>query len=76
MKCFFCAGEAPETLTTHVEKVDECVLVIKSVPCNKCEKCGEVYYNGNVSQVLQRIVGRFKESLSEISVVSYSDTVA
>ena len=36
MTCFFCRGNAEQTTTEYIEKIDNFVVVIKNVPCEKC----------------------------------------
>ena len=42
MTCFFCKGEMKPDTTIHTVQLKNCVVVIKNVPCMKCEQCGEV----------------------------------
>ena len=42
MTCFFCKGEMKPGTTIHTVQLKNCVVVIKNVPCMKCEQCGEV----------------------------------
>ena len=42
MTCFFCKGEMKPSTTIHTVQLENCVVVIKNVPCMKCEQCGEV----------------------------------
>ena len=45
MTCFFCRGNAEQTTTEYIEKIDNFVVVIKNVPCEKCTQCGEEYFS-------------------------------
>ncbi|MCL2698651.1 MAG: YgiT-type zinc finger protein [Oscillospiraceae bacterium] len=61
-----------DDFTTHFEQLENCIIIIKNVPCFKCTQCGEVAYSGVVVQRLEQIITDFEESLTEIAVVSYS----
>ena len=40
--CFYCKGDMKPSTTTHVVDYDGCVIVIKNVPCEECQQCGEI----------------------------------
>lgn len=60
------------SFTTHVVNDNGCVIVIKNVPCEECEQCGEVEYSDEVMKHLDDIVSHVKKFMQEISVVDYS----
>ena len=74
--CFFCKGEMKEDLTTHVVELDEMVIVVKKVPCKKCEQCGQVTFGLEVAKRLEQIVDGLENSLTEVAIVKYSDKIA
>ena len=49
MKCFKCKGEMREGVTTFVSDVDDFCIVIRHVPCMKCDVCHEVAFSGDVA---------------------------
>jgi acetylglutamate kinase len=49
-----------------------CVIVIKNVPCEECEQCGEKYYSDEVARRIEKIVNAAKNLMQEISVIDYS----
>jgi len=54
MKCFLCKGDMDENITTHVTDLGSCIIIVKNVPCLKCEQCGEVSYTGTVASKATR----------------------
>lgn len=72
MTCFYCKGSMVEGTTIHTVELENCIVVIKNVPCLKCEQCGEVVINGEVAQRIEEIVSGFEKALTEIAVVNYS----
>ena len=77
MKCFYCKNNLSDGLTTHVSDFGKSVIVIRNVPCFKCEFCGGVAYAGSVVKQLEKILGSMQNSLTEVAIVNYSDkTVA
>jgi YgiT-type zinc finger domain-containing protein len=64
--------EVVESVTTHVVNYKGCVIVIKNVPCEECEQCGEKFYPNEVARHLEKIVNVAKNLMQEISVIDYS----
>ena len=48
------------------------VIIIKNVPCEQCEQCGEIFYTDEVAEHLEEMVHNAKKLLQEISVIDYS----
>jgi YgiT-type zinc finger domain-containing protein len=65
-----------QTTTTHVVTLDDCVIVIKNVPCEECVQCGEKYYSDEVMEQLDVIVSKAKDLASEVFVTNYNNRVA
>lgn len=76
MDCFFCKGHMKPDFTTHFTELKNCMVIIKHVPCIKCEQCGEVVYNGDVLAQLDKIIDALEANLTEIAVVNYPGRVA
>ena len=62
MKCILCKGNITDGLTTDVTDLESCVIVIRNVPCHKCAQCGEISFTIDVSERLEKIVDKLKES--------------
>ena len=76
MKCFFCKDDMQQGKTTHVVELPGSVVVVRNVPCLKCEQCGEVFLPGNVVKALESIVNTLQNAMTEVAVVNYPDKVA
>ena len=76
MKCFFCKGQMVDSHTTDVTDLESSVIIIRSVPCQKCSQCGEVSFSLDVAERLEQIVDTLRESVTEIAVIRYSSTAA
>lgn len=76
MKCFFCKGKMSDAFTTDVTDLNTCVIVIRRVPCHKCEQCGEVSFALDVGERLEQIVDNIKESVNEVAILQYTATAA
>ncbi|MCM1025910.1 MAG: type II toxin-antitoxin system MqsA family antitoxin [Roseburia sp.] len=71
--CMYCKCETTmPALTTHVVNYKNCIIIIKNVPCEECEQCGEKYYSNGVAKQLEALVNMAKQLMQEISVIDYS----
>ncbi len=61
-----------QSTTTHVVNYKNSIIVIKNVPCEECEQCGEKYYTDKVAEQLEKMVNLAKGMMQEIAVLDYS----
>ena len=62
--CMLCKCDTvKQSTTTHVVNYKGSVIVIKNVPCEECEQCGEIFYADEVAERLEKIVDSEKELL-------------
>ena len=76
MNCFMCKGKLEEKNTTFMVELDNCIIIIKNVPSLVCEQCGEVLYSNEVSKQLETLVNAVRNSITEITIINYSEKVA
>ena len=76
MNCFMCKGKLEEKNTTFMVELDNCIIIIKNVPSLVCEQCGEVLYSNEVSKQLEKLVNAVRYSITEITIINYSEKVA
>ncbi|MDR0948648.1 MAG: type II toxin-antitoxin system MqsA family antitoxin [Lachnospiraceae bacterium] len=75
--CLYCREEAMlHSTTTHVVTLDNCIIVIKNVPCDECVQCGEKYYSDEVMEQLETIISKAKNLASDVFVTNYNSIVA
>lgn len=76
--CAFCGGKLKPDIIDYVEKIDNYIIVIKNVPCEKCTQCGEEYFPGTVAKHLESILNSIQMISSEITVtvIDYTTKVA
>jgi len=72
MSCFYCKGTLKDSITTHVVKLSNCVIIIKNVPCTECVQCGEAFYDNDVALHIEKITKDMKTGITEIAVVNYT----
>lgn len=73
MACFICKGSLVNSTTTYMAECDNCYIIIKNVPCQKCTQCGEEYLNGVTVQKIESIVSRIKDLLTEVAIIDYNN---
>lgn len=71
MKCMKCGNDAYKSTTTEAIELDFGVLVIRNIPCYKCEECDEIYYTGDVAEKIEKITKMVKQLMQEITVIDY-----
>ena len=78
MDCTFCKGKLEVSTTEYVEKIDNFIIVIENIPCEKCTQCGESYFSTNVIDRLEKIlnsVQRISSALT-VTVIDYESKIA
>ena len=76
MKCFFCKGNMTNARTTDVTDLGSSIIIIRGIPCHKCDQCGEVSFSLDVAERLEQIVDTLKNTQPEIAIVQYSTEAA
>ncbi len=71
MKCMRCGNDAYESTTTEAIELGFGVLVIRNIPCYKCENCDEIFYTGDVVERLEALTEAVKKLAQEITVIDY-----
>lgn len=73
---FYCKENLFDSITTHVVNYNNCLIIIKNVPCEECEQCGEKYFSDVTMETLETIVNAAKKLASEISVIDFYHAAA
>ncbi|MEH2378106.1 MAG: type II toxin-antitoxin system MqsA family antitoxin [Nostoc sp.] len=73
MKCVICKhGETKPGLVTVTLERDECIIVLKKVPAEICDNCGEYYLSDAVTeQVLQKAESAINNG-AELEIIRYA----
>jgi len=78
MPCVMCKGQGllESKLTSYIADLGTCVVVVRGVPSKVCRQCGEAYYSDNVLICLTSIIDAYRNTLTEVAIVTYRDNVA
>ena len=65
--CMFCRCDTvKESTTIYVVNYNGSVIVIKNVPCEECEQCGEKFYTDAVAERLEKMVDAAKKLMQDL----------
>lgn len=67
--CF--SDDKLNTKTTFTVEYNDCIIIVKNVPCLECPICGEITFTDDVSAKLEMLVESAKKIMQEISVIDY-----
>ena len=73
MKCMRCGKTAFKSMTSEAIELGFGLLVIRNIPCYKCEECDEIFFTGDVVQKIEEIVDEAKQLMQETRVVYFDD---
>ena len=76
MTCFKCKGEIENKKTTYMIELNQCIIIIKNVPSLVCKQCGEASYTDKVANQIEKLIDSVKNTITEITVINYTDKVA
>ena len=68
-----CGKPAYKSMTSEAIELGFGLLVIRNIPCYKCEECDEIFYTGDVVQKIEEIVDEAKQLMQETRVVYFDD---
>lgn len=74
--CFMCKGSMEKKNTTFMVELNNTIIIIKNVPSLVCKQCGEVVYEDDVAKQLEVLVNAVKNTITEITVINYTEKVA
>lgn len=61
-----------DDFSNYMVDLDGRFIIVRNMPCHKCNQCGEVSYRGEVVARLEEIVAKLKEALAEVAIVEYA----
>ena len=78
MRCHFCRGNLEKSTTEFMDKMDNFIVVIENIPCEKCTQCGEAYFTDEVAEKIEQILDSIKmiSSSLTVTVIDYTNTAA
>ena len=71
MKCMKCGRPAYESTTTEAIELGFCLLIIRNIPCYKCDECDEIFYTGDVAVKIEQITESVKSLMQDVVIIDY-----
>ena len=73
MKCVICKhGQTSNGATTVILERDRTMVVIRAVPAQVCDNCGEYYLSEEVTERVQKLAEQAVRHGAEIEVLPYA----
>ena len=73
MKCVICKlGQTQPGFTTVTVEQNRTTVIIKKVPADVCENCGEYYLNEEATQKIQQLTDKAVQAGVEIEILNYA----
>ena len=73
MKCVFCKhGKTQPGMTTITLERDNCVVVLKGVPVDICENCGEYYLSGTTTESVLKYAEVVADRGTEVEILRFA----
>lgn len=76
MNCALCKGNLTRGEVNHIIDLGGDIIIIKKVPANICNQCGEYYVDTQIAVKLKRIVNELRKNKAEVLIVNYNEMVA
>ena len=73
MKCMRCGQETYKSTTAEAIEMNFGLLVIRNIPCYKCEECDEIFYTGDVALKIEEITTTAKQLANEVTIIDYKN---
>lgn len=76
MNCVLCKGNLTRGKVNHIIDLGNGIIIIKDVPANICNQCGEYYVDTETAIKLEQIVDELKRNRAEVLIINYNEMVA
>ena len=67
-----CGKDAFRSTTSEAIEMEFGLLIIRNIPCYKCEECDEIFYTGDVAQKIERIIEMVNQVMQKVTIIDYS----
>lgn len=71
MKCMKCGKDLYRSTTTEAIELSGGVLVIRNIPCYKCEECDEIIFTGDVLAEIEKLTENAEQMMQEVAIINY-----
>ncbi len=75
MKCALCKGSLTRGKVNHIIDLGD-GIIIKQVPANICQQCGEYFVDTKTAIKLEKIVEELRRNKAEVLIINFNEMVA
>ena len=72
MLCILCKGDMKNGKVNFPVDAEENFILIKGVPAQICEQCGEYFLKDDVAEIIERIVKKAKRKNVELEILKFA----
>lgn len=76
LNCIMCKSTLSVGNVNHIVDFNGHIIIIKEVPANICNQCGEYFLENEIALKLERIIEEAKKNNAEIFVINYAEMAA
>lgn len=76
MNCALCKVNLKRGKVNHIIDLGDGIIIIKDVPANICDQCGEYYVDTKTAIKLEEIIDELKRNRAEVLIINYNEMVA
>lgn len=76
MNCILCKSNLTIGVVNHIVDLDGHIIIIKGVPANICNQCGEYFIENDIAMKIEKIIEEVTKNKIEILVLNYSEMAA
>ena len=76
MNCALCKGSLKKGMVNHIIDLGDGIIIIKNVPANVCNQCGEYYVDTETAIKLEEIIQELRKNKAEVLIINYNEMVA
>ena len=71
MACFYCKGDVSPSTTVYTAQVGNAIIIIKNVPCEECEQCGEIEISHEVMMKIDHMIEAATQLMQDVAILDY-----
>jgi len=74
--CVVCKGVLKAKAISHIVDMDGHIIIIKNVPAEVCNQCGESYLSHEVALKVEKLIDIYANNNVEVLIINFYDKVA
>ncbi len=71
MSCFYCKGDIVPSATVYTAPISNTITIIKNVPCEEYDQCGDVEISHKVMLKIDHIIELATQLMQDVAVIDH-----